>query len=416
MQKINLHNYEAFLLDYLDGTINEANLQELKTFALLYPELNIDLDSEPLPTFYFKDEPFEKKTDLLKTPEDVYDEDLLNYLEGNLIGEEIIKFELKLSLNPVLKRELEAYKKTDLKIIQENIKYNPHYLLKTDDDLILNNVALNYFEKVIPTTTEIENEIKSNPTLQKDILLLQKTKLPVDYSITYQNKEELKKETKVIVLFNFKTVIAIAASLLLIISLSVVFNFNLTKKTQTNFALLQKNKHNYSISKNQTKNSVSIKKVKNNPPSNLIAKNNHYPKQHPKNNQTKRTFQSNTASTKNLVTTNFSIQDTASSVNHLSNNTPVEVNVASSNNITIMNSLASITTQTILTVYEYEEEELEEVNSMPQYIAPKKYNFWKRAVKISKQLNSLGLKAINGNEKSSTNYVLAFNSISIEKK
>ena len=49
MSRINLDNYEAFLLDHMEGKLNVQDLAELKAFSLLHPELNIDLEQDSLP-------------------------------------------------------------------------------------------------------------------------------------------------------------------------------------------------------------------------------------------------------------------------------------------------------------------------------------------------------------------------------
>lgn len=46
MSKINLNNYEAFLLDYLEGNLSAEDTADLLLFASHHPELEIDLDDE----------------------------------------------------------------------------------------------------------------------------------------------------------------------------------------------------------------------------------------------------------------------------------------------------------------------------------------------------------------------------------
>lgn len=411
MQKINLHNYEAFLLDYMEGNLNKTDLQELKNFALLHPELDIDLSIDPLPTFNSENEIFEYKSELLKTDEDVYNVIVLNYIEGNLSEKEKTDFDLQLSLNPELKREVEAYKKTDLKIITEDLKFNSTHLFKTEDDFVLNNPSLHYIENTLSTSDKInfENELKTNKTLQKEITQFQKTKLSADISLIYPNKEELKKESKVIALFNFRTVSAIAAGLLLIVSLSILLNnyTNSNEKVEGKIALNIKNINNFSILQKQTTNAVITSSVLNNSSSSLIAKNSSYPNHSQKDSTKTNSIYPNNNSIKNIAVNNSVIKDT---VNSTTNNL-VAISSNSSIAITYTNTFAAVNTQTTLLAYE---EDLDETS--PENTTPQKNNFWKRAVKVAKQLNGLGLKAVKGDEKSNSNYILAFNSMSIEKK
>lgn len=46
MSKINLNNYEAFLLDYLEGNLSAEDTADLLLFVSHHPELEIDLDDE----------------------------------------------------------------------------------------------------------------------------------------------------------------------------------------------------------------------------------------------------------------------------------------------------------------------------------------------------------------------------------
>src|SRR5690606_38721616 len=57
--------------------------------------------------------------------------------------------------------------------------------------------------------------------------------------------------------------------------------------------------------------------------------------------------------------------------------------------------------------YEEDNEEQETENSKPK--------FWKRAVQVANQINGLGFKAIQGEEKANDNFLLSFNSLVIEK-
>jgi len=344
MQKINLHNYEAFLLDYLEGNLNESDLQELKTFSVLNPELDIDFTSDELPTFNLANETFINKT----------------------------------------------------------------ALIKTEDDFILNNPSLNYVENNLTATEKIsfENLLKTNSTLQREVVQLQKTKLSADTSVIYPNKKELKKQTKVIALFNFKTISAIAAGLLLVMSLSfVLYNyFNSNKKSEVKIALKSKSKNNFSSPKKQLNDTASATK-------NLIAKNttNRFTtKQVKKNNVTTNSIKATYTINNSVV--NAPIKKDSTLSTSTNTNSAIAIYTTALNPV-LTNTTNTTTTQTTLLAYEEDIDESTQTNTVPQ-----KNNLWKRAVKVAKQLNGLGLKAVKGDEKSTNDYVLAFNSVSIEKK
>lgn len=410
MQKINLHNYEAFLLDYLDGNLNADDLVELKTFALLNPQLDIDFSADELPSFKATQLNFENKTSLFKTPEDIYNEELLNYTEGNLSKQDKLNFELKLTTNSALAKEVELYKKTNLKFTKQNLTLNKSNLLKTENDLILNNIALNYIENNLTEIEKInfESELKTNVVLQTEVTHLQKTKLIADSSIIYPTKNELKKQAKIIALFNFNTISAIAAGLLLLIGLGFVLNFyfNSTTNNPTKIAINPNNKYiNVSKTKKIADSLILINKnlmaTNNNTTTAIKTLKNNFLKKAPINNNT------NPIANTNLNNTVFK-KDTNSIIN-------TNVTNAIVSNTTSLNTVATnlITEPTVQTTLLASEEDNDELSPTPP---SQKNNFWKRAVTIAKQLNGLGIKAVKGNEKSTNNYLLAFNSISIEKK
>lgn len=411
MQKINIHNYEAFLLDYLEGNLNENDLQELKTFAVLHSELEIDLSNNELPSVSDKKIIFKNKLNLIKTEEDIYNEDLLNYVEGNLSENNKLSFELQIASNNQLQKELEAYKKTNLNITKENVAFNSKSLIKSEDDLILNNVALNYIENNLDTAEKVnfEKELKANLNLQKEVSLLQKTKLIADTSVIYPNKSALEKETKIIVLFNFRRITAIAASLLFLISLSFVLyrNYNTSTKIGTSLANNLKNKSTFFISKNKSQDSLNKNNTHTNSSQNLIAN-----KTNPviKNNHTYTTVVTHTVklnNTNNPIANNSTNQKDSSSIISTNTNTAIAI---TSNTITTAVDFSDLKPVTLLAV----EDDNDATNPTPE--TPQKNNFWKRAVKVANQLNGLGVKAVKGDEKNKNNYLLAFNSISVEKK
>ena len=214
MSTINLNNYEAFLLDYSEGNLSALEIAELKAFVIAHPELEIDLDNFDLP--YFSEEPagIDFKSELKKTEHDIQNEELINYIENNLPAEQKAAFEAKLSLDKDLAKELELYKKTILAADlteQSGLKAS---LIKNEEDLILNNNLIAYLENQLSTNerTEFETAIANNASLRAELHLYSKTILAADTSIVFPHKDALKKETRVIPLFNFRRVAAMAAA------------------------------------------------------------------------------------------------------------------------------------------------------------------------------------------------------------
>ena len=78
--KINIENYEAFLLDYMEGNISTEDLVALQIFAAQHPHLNIDLNDMELVELNSDAVSFEGKNNLKK----VSDEQFVAYIENQL--------------------------------------------------------------------------------------------------------------------------------------------------------------------------------------------------------------------------------------------------------------------------------------------------------------------------------------------
>jgi hypothetical protein len=116
MSIINLNNYEAFLLDYMEGNLNEEQRAALMDFLEIHPEKKEELllfEADPV----LAPEPnksFDKE--LLKGPQaDSFDDLLIAHLEGLLTGPETEKTETLIKGNSKIRKDFELYKKTILK-------------------------------------------------------------------------------------------------------------------------------------------------------------------------------------------------------------------------------------------------------------------------------------------------------------
>lgn len=410
MSKINSHNYEAFLVDYFDGNLSDVLITELKAFVIANPQLNIDLDDMDLPSFSEEGIEAGFKNDLKKTDTFLEDEELINYLENNLTEADKKIFEVKLVNDIALNNELKGYKKTIL-INELALVFNEKAeLVKTDDDLILNNSALAYLEGQLEASGKLqfEAELKTNSTLQKEVALFNKTKLEATTSIQFPDKVSLKKETKVIALFSFRKLASMAAAILLLIGLAFVFNYynskpiisdqlansisnnvnkvidtidSLNLATTKSKALIANNVTNAAESKSPSKgnrkdlnigktNTVVLNENEILPLANNLIEN-----------ESKAVFANNNTSKVDTTTTFLS---------NLNSTTP------------------KFSKQNYLIVEVVEEEEAVASTTV-------KKGFWKRAVDIAKQANKLGIKSLDGEETPDKNYVLSFNSFSVEK-
>ncbi len=121
---ININNYEAYLLDYYEGRLNTKFIEELKTFVIMHPELNIDLEHSLI---YIDNEPKEiiNKTTLYKFDEDA----IIAYVEDVATDNEKTKINNSLQDNAWLQKEISLYQKTKLQP-DYNITFNNKEKLK----------------------------------------------------------------------------------------------------------------------------------------------------------------------------------------------------------------------------------------------------------------------------------------------
>ncbi len=157
--KININNYEAFLLDYMEGNLSGKDIVLLKEFVLLHPELEINLEDKELVTLEAENISLDSKQDLKKNHVSITDEQFVAYIENTLNEEERQKIDLACYNDALLAKELRLYKST---------------ILKTD------------------------------------------------HAIVFENKSALKKQNKVIY-FSARTYLSAAAALLLLLGLWFVF-------------------------------------------------------------------------------------------------------------------------------------------------------------------------------------------------
>ena len=107
MEDINIHNYEAFLLDYSEGVLTEEQICNLELFIMLNPNLGIDLNELDLVQISDDVICFQEKTNLKKTDSDLISENqFIGYIEKQLSELDVIHVEKSCVLNSSLAKEL----------------------------------------------------------------------------------------------------------------------------------------------------------------------------------------------------------------------------------------------------------------------------------------------------------------------
>jgi len=125
---IDQNNYEAYLLDYLEGNISEEDKMLLLDFLKNHPELEADLDLD-INTKLTPTKPvFEFKEQLLKHEADKYEMPVLDYLlikqnEEGLTGSEKAELLLAEPNDKARQEQSTLYDRTRLQA-DESIKYN----------------------------------------------------------------------------------------------------------------------------------------------------------------------------------------------------------------------------------------------------------------------------------------------------
>jgi hypothetical protein len=232
MIALDITNYEGFLLDYFEGNLTPEQITALQAFAAKHPELGIDLNDTPFIPLSFEEETtpvFENKNSLKKNTL-VVDENLaFEYIENQLSTEAKLKFENELKSNPTLAKELALYQQTLL-------SSNPslRFELKSELYYLEGDAALlfNYTENTVNANERklIDERVAIDENFAKHLSSYQQAHLQADLSIVYPDKKSLKqKEATIIPLFNWRYVSSIAASVALVIGLYVVLKDTTTQ-------------------------------------------------------------------------------------------------------------------------------------------------------------------------------------------
>jgi hypothetical protein len=141
MHKIDIHNYEAYLLDYSEGNLTGELQVELELFLIQHPELEINLDELSLVTLENEDASFSNKNSLKKSEADLVSEtQFIGYIENQLPENERLAVEKSCAINPSLAKELALYNNTIAKA-DETIVFENKQSLKRKPKVIWFNFS-----------------------------------------------------------------------------------------------------------------------------------------------------------------------------------------------------------------------------------------------------------------------------------
>lgn len=412
------------MLDYFEGKLLENDVVLLKSFLMAHPELDVDLSDSELPYFKAETIGLDSKQHLKKTELKQPDEQLLNYLENNLSAHENYAFEEKLRVNAKLRKDLEQYKKTILSSEKEVVLSDKSGLHKTESDLSVNNRVIAYFEGELglDERVELEKELAASVFVQRELELVSKTKLQVEHTIVYPDKNSLKKENTVIALFGYRTVTSIAAAILLLIGLFVVFNYfnpqaipakELARVTKTSTQKLENTTTSVKQKKEAKKltgvtvgvvkqvavNTTAIKPAANSvQPDKTISKDKDKSITNEDDSfagvKKDTTHNVYTDGKEQLAIQHKTLLATETTIEPIKQETPTNAKKGSTD----------ITTFT-------EDYDTDEIAQLPE-----RRGFWRKVADFAMQANKLGVKTIDVEESSQNRFVLSFNQFSVEKK
>lgn len=124
-EKINIENYEAFLLDYVEGRLSEADQQALFAFLKAHPEIDAELELEEGPEITTGGDaglPESFKSSLKReesTQLPLKDHLMIASVEGQLSKSEETQLQALIEEDEALLKELSYYQQTKLKAAKE---------------------------------------------------------------------------------------------------------------------------------------------------------------------------------------------------------------------------------------------------------------------------------------------------------
>src|ERR1051325_1275830 len=201
--RIDKNNYEAFFLDYYEGTLTDTQVQELMAFLEQHPHLKVEFDSfENVSLHEFEEViSLENKEQLKKEEvnENNFDLFAIAYAEGRLSPAEQRSLFAFIEKNPAYSSQLELYRKTILPV--ENIIFDAKQNLKKSEDEIMPVMS----DKAVLFISAVEGILTPEQQQQLDTLLLdetsrkefdlhKKTKLQADASVIFPGKSSLKRK------------------------------------------------------------------------------------------------------------------------------------------------------------------------------------------------------------------------------
>jgi hypothetical protein len=255
---INKNNYEAFFLDYHEGNLSPQQVADLLLFIEQHPELKEEFESfENVTLDDLSAVSFGDKTGLKKEITITNAEEyLIRSIEGTLSPADMVLLENFIKQHPQYITELELFQKTKL-TADSSVTFENKESLKRIT-ATTDDLLIASVEGLLSKgeIVLLNGQLTVDAEMQHDLHLYKQTKLTADLNVIYENKEELKRKDRKIIPFYYY--VAAAASILLILGMFFLYNNNKTKEQE--FADSKNNTTTFP--KENNNNSTSV--VKNN--------------------------------------------------------------------------------------------------------------------------------------------------------
>ncbi|MEQ1733452.1 MAG: hypothetical protein ABL940_07250 [Bacteroidia bacterium] len=145
-----------------------------------------------------------------------YEEYIIDYIDGTLSTEDVADLLLFVEQHPTIKAELELLTATALPTIVEPIIYTNKHALKKEITYT-NETIIAYLSNELNAneTNAFTAELATNATLQQEVNLFKPTFLVADDTLVYDNKNKLKRNNKIVWLYTYAAAASVVVLLLL---------------------------------------------------------------------------------------------------------------------------------------------------------------------------------------------------------
>jgi len=224
MKKVNIHNYEAFLLDYLEGNLDRDTTSELKEFLAAHPELENELEGmediqlRPESVVFDREGLKAPSKKTLRSDEEARDELYFKAVEGRLAPweEEALK---DLLSDERFKKEYRLWQMIRLEPGHDEMDRSGLYRLPLE--LPIHSESVEYFliarsEGILSDeeSAALEKYCLDSKELQQELRLADALRLEAPKGVFYPDKNGLKKKRKGVLVLMYR-----AAAVIIILGL-----------------------------------------------------------------------------------------------------------------------------------------------------------------------------------------------------